>query len=189
MLQIVVSGVIIKKYAEDKSCKYNLSLINIKFAIILNFKIMKKIILAVAAVLLFLGPLTAQEQALGLRLGSGSAFGGEISYQKFIADQKRIELDLGFIGNENYNGVALTGIHQWVWDLDDLGDGFAWYAGVGAGIRVFNGIGAGINGQIGIEYKFEGIPIQLSIDARPGWYVGNANGFGYGAALGVRYVF
>jgi hypothetical protein len=150
---------------------------------------MKKIILTALVSLALATSLNAQDKAIGLRLGGGTANGGEISFQMDMGDANRLEADLGFIGNANYSGVALTGIYQWVWDLAPLGDGFKWYAGAGAGLRLFNGLGLGIHGQIGIEYTFPSIPIQLSLDTRPGWYFGGVGGFDGGAALGVRYKF
>lgn len=125
------------------------------------------------------------QKSLGLRLGGGTATGAEVSFQKDLGTANRLEADLGSWGSS----LALTGIYQWVWDLKDLGDGFKWYAGPGVGIRLFDGFGAGINGQIGMEYNIPDVPLQISLDARPGWYSGGSNGFGMGAALGVRYKF
>lgn len=150
---------------------------------------MKKVFVILLVCLTAVGSMNAQDKAIGLRLGGGSASGGEISFQKDLSDANRVELDLGFIGNNTYNGLSLTGVYQWVWDLEGLGEGFRWYAGVGAGLRAFNGLGLGLAGQLGIEYNFPSIPIQLSLDTRPGWYFGGVNGFDGGAALGVRYKF
>ena len=54
-----------------------------------------------------------------------------------------------------------------------------------------SGVGVGVGGQLGIEYDFNanGAPILLSLDARPMFDLINDGGFGYGAALGVRYTF
>lgn len=150
---------------------------------------MKKLFAIIAVCMIFAATTSAQDQAIGIRFGGGSSYGGEISYQKVLSDANRAEFDLGFIGNSDYAGISLVGIYQWTWALDDLGEGFGWYAGVGGGLRMFNGIGLGLNGQIGIEYTLPSVPLKFSLDARPGWYFGNAHGFGYGAALGVRYLF
>lgn len=149
---------------------------------------MKKIFSIFAVCFTLLATVSAQDKAIGLRLGAGTNYGGEISFQNAIGDANRLELDLGFMGNEDHNGVALTGIYQWVWNISDLGDGFGWYSGIGGGVRLFNGFGVGLNGQIGIEYTLPNIPLKFSLDTRPGWYFGNAYGFGYGAALGIRYL-
>jgi hypothetical protein len=149
---------------------------------------MKKLI-AVLAVCFAVAATTNAQKAIGLRIGSGTANGGEISYQLDMSTANRLEADLGFINNNDHSGVSLTGIYQWLWDLEPLGEGFKWYAGAGAGLRLFDGIGLGIHGQLGIEYNFTDIPLQLSLDTRPGWYFGGENGMDAGAALSVRYKF
>lgn len=145
---------------------------------------MRKLFTILAVSLAMATTATAQ-QALGLRIGGGSYFGAEVSYQRDLSSGHRLEADLGL----ESSGAALTGIHQWVWDLNDISEGVKWYAGVGAGIRLADHIGAGLNGQIGIEYTLQEFPLQFSLDARPGWYFGNSYGFGAGAALSVRYKF
>jgi len=129
------------------------------------------------------------QKALGLRLGSGSASGVEASFQMDLGTANRLELDLGLeSGVQDHSGMTLIGDYQWVWDLSELSEGFKWYAGVGAGLHIFNNVGIGVNGQLGIEYTLQEIPLQFSLDTRPSFF-GNGYGFGYGAALGVRYKF
>lgn len=150
---------------------------------------MKKIFTIIAVCMILAATTSAQDQAIGIRFGGGSSYGGEISYQKVLSDANRAEFDLGFIGNKDYSGISLTGIYQWTWALEDLDEGFGWYAGIGGGLRMFDGIGVGLNGQIGIEFTLPSIPLKFSLDARPGWYIGNIRGGDLGAALGVRYLF
>ncbi len=130
----------------------------------------------------------AQDNALGIRIG----YGIELSYQRMLHDNNRLELDLGLSGfSQDFN---LAGIYQWVWDLSGLAPGFNWYAGVGATVGLWGkNFGAGVNGNVGVEYNFN-IPIALSLDWRPGLYfISNASpkvGFQWqGIALGLRYKF
>ena len=99
---------------------------------------------------------------------------GEISYQHELGEMTRLELDLGFRSNKNSDAFKLTGIHQWVWNIDG---GFNWYAGLGAGIGSWNagndytgndedGIFINADGNVGIEYDFD-IPLLISLDFRP----------------------
>lgn len=142
------------------------------------------------------------KNALGLRLGSNDGFGGEISYQRKIDSDRRLEFDLGWRSNDFSDAIKLTGLHQWVWNIDK---GFNWYAGIGGGIASYGGkdfkIGnttyKGENdfavfaaGDIGIEYNFD-IPIQLSLDFRPEFYFSDGINENYGSdiALGIRYRF
>ena len=135
--------------------------------------------------------------AIGLRFGGdGSTNGAEISYQHGLSDANRLELDLGFSGYKHYSNMFLAGIYQWDWNLTD---GLNWYAGPGAAVGFYNwddggltdtGINLGIGGQVGLEYDFNtlGVPLLLSLDARPMFdFIGYDNGFGWGAAFGLRY--
>jgi len=149
---------------------------------------MKKSVTLLFVFLAIVSTASAQK-ALGLRLGSGSASGVEASFQLDLSKANRLELDLGLESGEvNHSGMTLIGDYQWVWDLSELSEGFKWYAGAGAGLHIFDNIGIGVNGQLGIEYTLQEIPLQFSLDTRPSFF-GSGYGFGYGAALGVRYKF
>jgi hypothetical protein len=136
------------------------------------------------------------ENALGLRLGSNNGFGSEISYQRKLSSNNRLELDLGWRSSHSINATKLTGLYQWVWNIDQE---FNWYAGFGGGLGSWNtantvnkdsGTFLYVAGTIGIEYNFD-IPLQISLDLRPeiggnGYY---ENNFGTDLALGIRYKF
>lgn len=157
---------------------------------------MKKLIVT-AVVLMGLG-ITAQAQeisknVLGLRLGDNNGFGSEISYQRGLSDNNRIEADLGWRNNHNVSAFKLTGIYQWVWEIDN---NFNWYAGAGAGLGSWrasgtNGSFAYVAGNVGIEYNFKEVPIQLSLDYRPefGGHGYFNNNYSSDIALGIRYKF
>jgi len=167
---------------------------------------MKKVLLS--AIMLFGIAFSSQAQdiaknALGLRLGDNDGFGGEISYQRGLSDNNRLELDLGFRNSNDYDAFKLTGIYQWVWNIEG---GFNWYVGVGGGIGSWsydrkigndrykdNGTILFVAGDLGIEYNFSEAPIQLSLDIRPEIYFNSDNyredNFGPDIALGIRYRF
>ena len=133
------------------------------------------------------------DNAIGLRLGGSDAYGAEISYQHALGSNNRLELDLGWRDDNNYNAIKLAGLYQWVWNIDG---GFNWYAGAGAGISSYSGKNNQnddfvffVAGNIGIEYDFD-IPLLLSLDFRPEF--GN-NDFTdntvFDIALSIRYQF
>lgn len=134
----------------------------------------------------------AQSNSFGLRFGGGSGYGAELSYQQGLGGN-RLEVDLGLSRN-NDNYFHLTGMYQWVMNISG---GLNWYLGPGAqiGYCTNHGLGLGIGGQIGIEYKFGNIPLQISFDFRPLWnvmipeYCGNLSSFGYDGAFSIRYCF
>ena len=171
---------------------------------------MKRIFLS--AIMLMGLAFTAQAQdiaknALGLRFGDSGGFGAEISYQRALGSNNRLELDLGWRNRSNFNNnnyddsaIKLTGLYQWVWNIDG---GFNWYVGVGGGLAnnnhdyVYNGdryndsyTYAFAAGDIGIEYDFD-IPLMLSLDFRPEFYFTDKvnEDFGPDVAFSVRYQF
>ena len=104
---------------------------------------MKNISLVLVTFLLVATSVNAQEiskNAIGLRLGDSDGFGAEINYQRALDEDNRLELGLSFRDTKRVNAYKITGIYQWVWNIDG---GFNWYAGPGAGI-----------GQIGFEDEF-----------------------------------
>lgn len=150
---------------------------------------MKKIIVAVLAVLAFSVAASAQPKAIGIRAG----WGGEISYQHWVGGSNFVEADLGLVGH----GFYLTGAYNF--NIGNAGD-FNFYAGPGAQIgmsnyrdsenNVHSRLGLAVVGQIGAEYNFPGVPINISLDWRPALYLLNGIGFGWqGFALGLRYNF
>lgn len=151
---------------------------------------MKKVLFSL--VLLFVSvvyvPAQVNPHAIGLRLGGGVFFGGEVSYQQGIGSVNRVEFDLGFNGN----GTTLSGIYQWNWNIVN---GLNWYVGPGAtigllGTKNSSYFNVGVGGQIGLEYDFKSldVPILVSIDSRPMWNFSNPYGFDSYSALSVRYV-
>jgi hypothetical protein len=95
---------------------------------------MKKLILSTTlffAVVFGMQAQSISKNALGLRLGDNDGFGGEISYQRKLSGNNRLELDLGFRNTDRYDAFKLAAIYQWTWKIDG---GFYWYAGVGGGL-------------------------------------------------------
>jgi len=124
------------------------------------------------------------DNAIGLRLSGGNGAGGEISYQKALGNNNRLEIDLG-LANE-FADFKATGLYQWVWSLEEQ---FNWYAGFGGGIVSANGTGIYGAGVIGIEYNFNA-PVLLSLDYRPEIGVaGGLDGLNSSFSLAVRYQF
>lgn len=162
---------------------------------------MKKLFLSAIMLIGLAFASNAQEiskNALGLRLGSNDGFGGEISYQRALGSNNRLELDLGFRNSNNVDAFKIVGLYQWVWNIEG---GFNWYAGIGGGVGSYsydykgakdNGAFFLAAGDLGIEYNFD-IPLLISLDFRPEFYSNSdkfrENSFGPDVALGIRYQF
>lgn len=137
------------------------------------------------------------KNALGLRFGDSDGFGTEISYQRGLGDNNRLEVDLGWRSGNNYNAYRLTGLYQWVFNLDG---NFNWYVGAGGGVAQvdIDNVPANVDdsetyfyaaGDIGIEYNFD-IPLLLALDFRPEFGFGDFNDdIDFDIALGIRYQF
>ncbi len=172
---------------------------------------MKKLffsILATTSLIISMNAQNISDNAIGLRLGDSDGFGAEVSYQKALGDNTRLELDLGWRDSKNTSGFKLAGVHQWVWQLDGS---FNWYAGVGGGVGFYsieinryddegdivgkddeNDTFLFAAGNIGIEYDFD-IPLLISLDFRPEIGFGDDlydnNDLDFDIALGLRYQF
>lgn len=139
--------------------------------------------------------------AIGVRLGGDGGYnnGFEISYQHALGSANRLELDLGLTSSSHHNYMMVAGIYHWDWNLTG---GLNWYIGPGAAVGMYQSksynshLGLGIGGQVGLEFDFStmGAPILLSLDFRPMWhlltdsYYHDNGAFGWGTALGIRYV-
>tara|TARA_B100000809_G_scaffold257316_1_gene298667 strand:+ start:4249 stop:4725 length:477 start_codon:yes stop_codon:yes gene_type:complete len=156
---------------------------------------MYKIILAITTIVVMSVAANAQieDHAIGVRLGGGNYGGGfEASYQHGLGDANRLEFDLGLNSQNGGSYMSLAGVYQLVWSLDEVSDGFNWYAGPGAQLLlVSNATAVGVGGQVGVEYNLNGpadVPLAISLDTRPmfNFYSGGSK-FGWGIALGIRY--
>jgi len=154
---------------------------------------MKKIVTLFVAVILFLSA-DAQKtssghsyrNAIGVKVWDG----GGISFKHFFSDPHALEL-IGYFWNR---GTRITGLYEIHGPINGA-PGLRWYIGPGAHIGFYNdkyggGSFAGVDGVLGLDYKFNGAPINMSIDWQPSIEFGTGRGFygGWGG-LGIRYTF
>jgi hypothetical protein len=154
---------------------------------------MKKIILLTITFIAIslAGQAQVEPHAIGLRFGGGNFGGGaELNYLHGISDANRVELGLGINSLNGGSYMSITGVYQWVFELEQ---GFSWYAGPGARLLlVSNASAIMVGGEIGAEYNFNTelvVPLQVSLSTRPMFNIGDGDGFGWGIALGVHYTF
>jgi hypothetical protein len=160
---------------------------------------MKKLIfttLGIFGSLLFINAQEISDNAIGLRLGDSDGLGTEITYQRKLGIDTRLEIDLGWRNGNGFDGFKVAGLHQWIWNIDG---GFNWYAGVGGGLGIYD-FDSPVNdnrsetfvfaaGNIGIEYDFD-IPLLLSLDFRPEVGFGDINDdIDFDIAFSIRYQF
>ena len=131
---------------------------------------------------------------------------GAISAKHFIKSKAAIE---GLLYVWNY-GARITGLYEFHFPINDV-TGLKWYAGPGAHIGFWNdrwrddhpdyytvneyrGTHFGFDGVLGLDYKFERAPLNLSLDWQPSFNLGSGPGSYYGfysgfGGLGIRYTF
>lgn len=143
-----------------------------------------------------------QAQALGREyrtaIGVKVWDGGGLSVKHFINDKAALE-GIAFIWDE---GFRLTGLYEFHGDIGGA-PGLKWYVGPGAHVGFYDkgkdnnnyndGDGStffGIDGVLGLDYKFNKVPINISLDWQPYFEFGDNRGFyGSGGGLGIRYAF
>ena len=140
---------------------------------------MKKIVLLLFVVFSF-NSLMAQNRttnspeyktAIGVKLWAG----GGVSLKTFISDRNALE----FIGFFDRYGTRITGLYEIHGNLSSEGS-LKWYVGPGAHVGLYRGITAvGIDGVVGIDYKFNNLPLNLALDWQPSFELGSGtrNGF------------
>lgn len=143
----------------------------------------------------------SQAQSLGsnYRTGLGVKLeyweGGAISIKHFVKPSAALE---GLISFWRY-GTQFTGLYEFHGPITGA-PGLKWYIGPGGHIGFWSdrwkndypdrSVGAyfGLDGVLGLDYKFRGAPINLSLDIQPGFDI--PYGYFYVAGgLGIRFTF
>ena len=124
--------------------------------------------------------------ALGVKVWDG----GGISLKHFFSENKAGEL-IGYFWSQ---GFRLTGLYEIHGDISGA-SGLKWYIGPGAHVGFYNtnygdGSFIGLDGVLGLDYKFRGAPVNMSLDWQPSFEFGDGRGFtGSWGGLGIRYTF
>lgn len=129
---------------------------------------------------------SSYKNAIGVKVFDG----GGLTFKHFFLGNNAGEL-IGYFWKQ---GVRITGLYEIHGDITGA-NGLKWYIGPGAHVGIYNtkyGDGAffGIDGVLGLDYKFNKAPINLSIDWQPSFEFGDNRGFvGNWGGLGIRYTF
>ncbi len=125
--------------------------------------------------------------ALGVKVWDG----GGISFKHFLSGGNNALELIGYFWNR---GARFTGLYEIHGPISGA-TGLQWYIGPGAHVGFYNtkygdGAYAGIDGVLGLDYKFSGAPINISLDWQPSFEFGDNRGFvGSWGGLGIRYTF
>jgi hypothetical protein len=128
---------------------------------------------------------TASAQELGIRVGD--VLGNNVAVDALfsLGEFSRVHADLSF-GND---GVGIEALYDFFYR--PLGaEAFNWYIGAGPSMRIDDPFYLGFSGEIGLDYHFVEVPLSLSLDWRPTfWLIEETDIRAGGFGLNVRYVF
>ena len=123
--------------------------------------------------------------ALGVKF-----YPGAISIKHFVNGNNAIE-GLGYFWER---GTRITGLYEIHGDINGA-PGLKWYVGPGAHIGFYStkwggGSSFGVDGVLGLDYKINSAPINLSLDWQPSFEFGDGRGFtGNWGGFAIRYTF
>lgn len=157
---------------------------------------MKRIVLVFTLIISLTALSYAQDYQTAIGLRGGLSNG--ITAKKFLSEKSAVE---GILSTR-WSGFNITGLYELhndnAFDVERLN----WYYGFGGHIGFWNGTYTtwgtygesytviGVDGIIGLEYNFEEIPINISIDWKPALNLVGYTGFwADGGAASVRYYF
>jgi len=154
---------------------------------------MKRIVLIFTLVLVsFLTNAQPYETSAGARLGWENGF----TIKHFLSDNGAIE---GIVSSPwRWGGIVVTGLYEFQSEIPEV-DGLFWYAGGGGHVGFYNTGGVlttnrtytyfGVDGIVGVEFVIPDIPINVSLDWKPGFNINGGGFYGTSFALSGRYIF
>jgi hypothetical protein len=141
--------------------------------------------------------LAAQATGSDYRTAIGLKFSPTaITVKHFLKSNAAIE-GLGYFWDD---GFRLTGLYEWHGDIKGAA-GLKWYAGIGGHIDFWNesyrerytpegNAALGVDGVVGLDYKFNGAPINLSLDWQPSvTFIGASYADAHWVGLSFRFAF
>ncbi len=156
---------------------------------------MKKLLIATVFVFSLVFNLSAQSYQTGIGLRGG--FSNGLTIKHFLTESTAVE---GILSTR-WRGFLITGLYEL--ERTTSVSGLDWYYGIGGHVGFWNrvrdnnpffdndgGTVVGVDGIIGIEYTFDEIPINLSLDWKPAFNLIGYTGFwGDNGAFSIRFVF
>ena len=128
--------------------------------------------------------------ALGVKF-----YPGGITLKHFFNGTSNAGELIGYFWNR---GFRITGLYEIHGNFNGA-PGLRWYVGPGAHIGFYDyynrnnhidGTYFGVDGVLGLDYKFNGAPINMSIDWQPSFEFGDYVGFvGSWGGIAIRYTF
>jgi len=135
--------------------------------------------------------LHSQNYSTAVGIKGGYPGFGTLNVKHFISATNALEGSIGGFSKTNYGSGAFAMIDYEI--NSGLESGFSWYYGGGALIGFTNNLEdraslhTGINGILGLEYTFQEVPINCSLDTGPFVFFTPIVSFAWGGGLAIRY--
>ena len=133
----------------------------------------------------------SQDYKTAIGLKGGYPGFGSLNAKHFISENSALEATFGGMSRENYGNGAFAILDYEI--QNSLESSFSWFYG-GGGLLGFttNNSGTttlqlGINSTVGIEYTFEEVPINCSLNMGPLIFISPEVRFNWGGGLSIRY--
>ena len=132
---------------------------------------MKKLFLIAAFILTTYCFADAQE--IGVRFGGTNGAGGVALDGVFGTGAGRIHGDLGFYKG----GIGVDALWDFIYKPLG-GEAFNWYLGAGGSTFIGDDFWLGVSGEVGLEYRFNSVPVSVGLDWRPTLWIVKETTFG-----------
>ena len=158
---------------------------------------MKKILVLLCVIIIGVSNVSAQNNPTYNSSTYTNAIGVKfyptgITLKHFLSGNKNA---LEFIGYFYNRGARITGLYEIHGDINGV-EGLRWYLGPGAHVAFYSNkyggnTSIGIDGVIGLDYKINNAPINLSLDYQPSIQLTEHYGdrFTSWGGLAIRYTF
>jgi len=132
------------------------------------------------------------KNALGGRFGTANG----ITFKTFVSGENALDFILNFQSKRDYSYFRFTGLYE-IHNSINNAPGLKWYYGPGAtiGSRTYKPTDDGelllsVDGVLGLDYKFDGAPINVALDWKPSIeVVPNTHFNAEGIGLSLRFTF
>lgn len=138
---------------------------------------------------------TDYKNAIGGRFGVANG----VTFKHFMNRRDALDFILNFRSKRNdYSSFRLTGLYE-IHNPIQNAAGLQWYYGVGGSIGSYTYKGnnnrdsdvyLSIDGVLGLDYKFDGAPINIALDWKPSFDITPNQGLYFdGVGLSIRFAF
>lgn len=159
---------------------------------------MKKLFTAICLVFIATLAIHSESKAQSYDNAIGGRFGAAngVTFKTSLGGNKMVDLIANFRSNSNNSWFRVTGLYE-IYNPINNAPGLNWYYGFGGSIGSVkykptnsSDLYLGVDGVLGLDYKFDNAPINISLDWKPTVALVPSTDFdASGVGLSVRFTF